>query len=110
MHAHARSLRPLLTLGALVLALFPAAPARGENTADLAPEIARLRARLADNAAREQHCMAGATQPDWTASLAIDLKMLQDRARQAASDGGSADARRSKELARKAEALEAQAA
>jgi hypothetical protein len=54
--------------------------------------------------------MAGATQPVWTASLATDLKMLQDRARQAASDGASADARRWKELARKADALEAQAA
>jgi len=101
-------LRPLLTL-AVVLALAPAAPARGENMADLAPEIARLRARLADNAAREQHCMAGATQPVWTASLATDLKDLRDRARQAATEGATADAQRWKELARKAEALETQA-
>ena len=102
-------LRPLLALGALGLALAPAAPARGENTADIAPEIARLRARLADNAAREQHCMAGATQPVWTASLATDLKDLRDRARQAATEGATADAQRWKELARKAEALETQA-
>src|SRR3984893_12158030 len=110
MHAHARSLRPLLTLGALVLALFPAAPARGENTADLAPEIARLRARLADNAAREQHCMAGATQPVWTASLATDLNDLRDRARHAATEGSAVDAQRWRGLARKAEPLEAEAA
>jgi hypothetical protein len=102
-------LRPLLALGALGLALAPAAPARGDNTADIAPEIARLRARLADNAAREQHCMAGATQPVWTASLATDLKDLRDRARQAATEGATADAQRWKELARKAEALETQA-
>ena len=104
------TLRPVLALGALALVLASPASARGDSAVDGAPEIARLRARLADNAAREQHCMAGATQPVWTASLAIDLKMLQDRARQAASDGASADARRWKELARKAEALEAQAA
>jgi hypothetical protein len=103
-------LRPLLTLGALVLALAPAASARGENTADVAPEIARLRARLADNAAREQHCMAGATQPVWTASLATDLKDLRDRARQTATEGSAADAQRWRDLARKAETLEAQAA
>jgi len=102
-------LRPLLALGALGLALAPAAPARGDNTADIAPEIARLRARLADNAAREQHCMAGATQPVWTASLATDLKDLRDRARQAATEGATADAQHWKELARKAEALETQA-
>ena len=102
-------LRPLLALGALGLALAPAAPARGDNTADIAPEIARLHARLADNAAREQHCMAGATQPVWTASLATDLKDLRDRARQAATEGATADAQRWKELARKAEALETQA-
>jgi hypothetical protein len=102
-------LRPLLALGALGLALAPAAPARGDNTADIAPEIARLRARLADNVAREQHCMAGATQPVWTASLATDLKDLRDRARQAATEGATADAQRWKELARKAEALETQA-
>jgi len=104
------TLRPVLALGTLALVLASAAPARGDSAVDVAPEIARLRARLADNAAREQHCMAGATQPVWTASLATDLKMLQDRARQAASDGATGDARRWKELARKAEALEAQAA
>ena len=102
-------LRPLLALGALVLALAPARPARGESMADVAAEIARLRARLADNAAREQHCMAGATQPVWTASLATDLKDLRDRAGQAAREGSTADALRWRELARKAEALETQA-
>ena len=53
--------------------------------------------------------MAGATQPVWTASLATDLKMLQDRARQAAADGSPAEAKRWNELARKAEALETRA-
>ena len=99
-------LRSLIALGALGLALGPVAPAHAE--ADVAAEIARLRARLGDNGAQEQHCMAGATQPVWTASLATDLKALQERARQAAADG--ADAQRWKELARKAEALEARAA
>jgi hypothetical protein len=103
------ALRPLLALGSLALALAPAAPARGESTADVAPEIARLRARLAENAAREQHCMAGATQPVWTASLATDLKDLRDRARRAATEGATAEAQRWRELARKAEALEARA-
>jgi len=103
-------LRPLLALGALGLALGPTAPARAQATADVTAEIARLRARLADNGAQEQHCTAGATQPIWTASLATDLKVLQERARQAAAEGTSADAQRWKELARKAEALEARAA
>lgn len=57
--------------------------------------------------AQEQHCLAGAAQPVWTASLASDLKALQARASQAAAAGTSADARRWRELARKAEALEA---
>jgi hypothetical protein len=101
-------LRSLIALGALGLALGSTAAAHAE--ADVTAEIARLRARLADNGAQEQHCMAGATQPVWTASLATDLKALQERARQAASDGASVDAQRWKELARKAEALEARAA
>lgn len=101
-------LRSLIALGALGLALGPAAPAHAE--ADVAAEIARLRARLGDNGAQEQHCMAGATQPVWTASLATDLKALQERARQAAADGAGADTQRWKELARKAEALETRAA
>lgn len=71
-------MRPIvdaLLLRALPLALsglcvWPAAvPARGEVTPDVAVEIARLRSRLADTAAREQHCLVGATQPVWTASL-----------------------------------------
>lgn len=103
-------LRPLLALGALGLALGPAAPARAQATADVTAEIARLRARLADNGAQEQHCMAGATQPVWTASLATDLTALQERARQAAAEGTSADAQHWKELARKAEVLQARAA
>lgn len=103
-------LRSLVVLGALGLALGQAAPARAEAAADVTAEIARLRTRLADNGAQEQHCMAGATQPVWTASLATDLKALQERARQAAAEGASADAQRWKELARKAETLEARAA
>ena len=99
-----------LVLGALVLALGPAGPARGQDLADLRAEIARLRGRLADNGAQEQQCLVGATQPVWTASLATDLRALQDRARQAAADGATADAQRWRELARKAEALEARAA
>ncbi len=92
------------------LCIWPAAPARGEATPDVAVEIAHLRARLADNAAQEQHCLAGATQPVWTASLAGDLRALQDRAKQAAANGDTAQAQRWRELARKAEALEARAA
>jgi hypothetical protein len=103
-------LRSLLALGAIGLALGPAAPAEAEASADVTAEIARLRARLADNGAQEQHCMAGATQPVWTASLATDLKTLQERARQAAAEGTAADAQRWTELARKAETLEARAA
>ena len=77
------------------------------QTLDLTAEIARLRSRLAANSAQEQQCLAGATQPVWTASLAGDLKALQARASQAAADGASAEAQRWRELARKAEALEA---
>ena len=73
---------------------------------DLTAEIARLRARLAANSAQEQHCLAGSTQPVWTAALATDLKALRARASQAAAEGASAEAQRWKELARKAEALE----
>lgn len=77
------------------------------QTLDLTAEIARLRARLAANSAQEQHCLAGSTQPVWTAALATDLKALRARANQAAAEGASAEAQRWKELARKAEALEA---
>jgi hypothetical protein len=106
-----RTLRPLLrvSLAAAAMLIGAAAPARGDGTDDVTAEITRLRMRLAANSAQEQHCMANATQPVWTASLAIDLKMLQDRARQAAANGSSAEAQRWKELARKAEALETQA-
>jgi hypothetical protein len=76
------------------------------QTLDLTAEIARLRGRLAANSAQEQHCLAGATQPVWTASLAMDLQALRARATQAA-EGASAEAQRWRELARKAEALEA---
>jgi hypothetical protein len=105
-------LHSLLALGAIGLALGPAAPARAQAQApaDVTAEIARLRARLADNGAQEQHCMAGATQPVWTASLATDLKTLQERARQGAAEGAVADTQRWTELARKAEVLEARAA
>jgi hypothetical protein len=77
------------------------------QTLDLTAEIARLRARLAANSAQEQHCLAGSTQPVWTAALATDLKALRARASQAAAEGASAEAQRWRELARKAEALEA---
>ena len=95
---------------ALVITLIwlAAAPAGAwGQTLDLTTEIARLRGRLAANSAQEQHCLAGATQPVWTASLASDLKVLQSRASQAAAEGSSAEAQRWRELARKAEALEA---
>ncbi len=110
-----RSIVGVLLLRALGLALsglciWPAAPARGDAVADVAVEIARLRSRLADNAAQEQHCLAGATQPVWTASLAGDLRALQDRAKQAAANGDTAQAQSWRELARKAEALETRAA
>lgn len=77
------------------------------QTLDLTAEIAGLRARLAANSAQEQHCLAGATQPVWTAALAIDLKALRARASQAAAEGARAEAQRWRELARKAEVLEA---
>ena len=77
------------------------------QTLDLTAEIARLRGRLAANSAQEQHCLASTTQPVWTASVATDLKALQARATQAAAEGSSAEAQRWRELARKAEALEA---
>lgn len=80
------------------------------ETVDVAAETAHLRSRLAANGAQEQHCLAGATQPVWTASLATDLKALQTRASQATAEGASAEAQRWRELARKAEALEARAA
>jgi hypothetical protein len=90
----------------IALAASPVGAARSQ-TLDLTAEIARLRGRLAANSAQEQHCLASATQPVWTASLATDLKALQARASQAAAEGTSAEAQRWRELARKAEALEA---
>lgn len=96
--------RPLLfTL--IALAAAPVCVAWSQPL-DLAAEIARLRARLAANSAQEQHCLASATQPVWTASLATDLKVLQARANQAAGEGAGAEAQRWRELARKAEVLE----
>jgi hypothetical protein len=74
--------------------LWPAAAARAETAPDVAVEIARLRARLAYDNARQHHCLAGATQPVWTASLATDLKALQDRANQAAAEGATAEVQR----------------
>jgi len=96
-------------LAVVLLATPPVGPAWGESV-DVAGEITRLRSGLAANAAQQQHCLAGATQPVWTASLAADLKALQARANQAAAGGASAEAQRWRELARKAEALEGQAA
>ena len=99
-------MRRSLFVTLLVLAAAPMGAAWSQ-TLDLTAEIARLRARLAANSAQEQHCLAGATQPVWTATLATDLKALQARASQAAAEGASAEAQRWRELARKAEALEA---
>ena len=100
-------MRRSLVLTLIALAASPVGAAWSQ-TLDLTTEIARLRARLAANSAQEQHCLAGATQPVWTASLATDLKALQARANQAATEGASAEAQqRWRELARKAEALEA---
>ncbi len=95
-----------LIITLIALAASPAGAAWSQ-TLDLTTEIARLRGRLAANSAQEQHCLAGAAQPVWTASLASDLKALQTRASQAAAEGASAEAQRWRELARKAEALEA---
>ena len=100
-------MRRSLFVTLLVLAASPMGAAWSQTTLDLTAEIARLRARLAANSAQEQHCLAGATQPVWTAALATDLKALQARASQAAAEGASAEAQRWRELARKAEALEA---
>jgi hypothetical protein len=99
-------MRRALLFTLIVLAASPVGAAWSQ-TLDLTAEIARLRARLAANSAQEQHCLAGATQPVWTASLASDLKALQAQASQAAAEGSSAEAQRWRELARKAEALEA---
>jgi hypothetical protein len=99
-------MRRSLFVTLLVLAAAPMGAAWSQ-TLDLTAEIASLRARLAANSAQEQHCLAGATQPVWTAALATDLKALQARASQAAAEGASAEAQRWRELARKAEALEA---
>jgi hypothetical protein len=99
-------MRRALFVTLIVLAASPVGAAWSQ-TLDLTAEIARLRARLAANSAQEQHCLAGATQPVWTAALATDLKALQARASQAAAEGASAEAQRWRELARKAEALEA---
>jgi hypothetical protein len=100
----------VLTLASVALALWPASPARSQAAPDVAVEIARLRSRLADNSAQEQRCLAGATQPVWTPALATDLKLLRDRANQAAADSSTAEAQRWRELARKAEILQARAA
>lgn len=99
-------MRRALCYAMIAVAASPVAAAWSQ-TLDLMAEIARLRGRLAANSAQEQHCLAGATQPVWTAALALDLKTLQARASQAAAEGASAEAQRWRELARKAEALEA---
>jgi len=104
----ARLHRLVATVVALVL--WSAGSAQAETPTDVTAEIARLRSRMADNSAQEQHCLAGATQPVWTASVTSDLKALRERADRAAAEGSTEEARRWKELARKAAALEAQAA
>jgi hypothetical protein len=99
-------MRRALFVTLIVLAVSPVGAAWSQ-TLDLTAEIARLRAGLAANSTQEQHCLAGSTQPVWTAALATDLRALQARASQAAAEGASAEAQRWRELARKAEALEA---
>jgi len=99
-------MRRALFVTLIVLAVSPVGAAWSQ-TLDLTAEIARLRAGLAANSAQERHCLAGATQPVWTAALATDLRALHARASQAAAEGASAEAQRWRELARKAEALEA---
>jgi hypothetical protein len=99
-------MRRAFVVALIALATSPAGAAWGQ-TLDLTAEIARLRARLAANSAQEQQCLAGSTQPVWTASLATDLQALQARASQAAAEGTSAEAQRWRELARKAAVLEA---
>jgi hypothetical protein len=111
-------MRPLVQTGILrvlaatvaALTLWPAASARGETFTDVAVEVARLRARVADISAHEQRCLAGATQPVWTAAVTSDLKALRERADRAAAEGSAREARQWKELAQKAAALEANAA
>lgn len=101
-----RTMRHALLVTLIALVASPVSAAWSQPL-DLAAEIARLRARLAADSAQEQHCLAGATQPVWTAALATDLQALRARANQAAAEGAGADAQRWRELARKAEALEA---
>jgi hypothetical protein len=97
--------RRALTLTLLGLTLWPGTIGHAETAPQIAEEIARLRGRLAESGAQQRQCLAGATQPMWTASLATDLKALQDRAAQAAAEGTTTEAQRWKELARKAELL-----
>src|SRR5712692_4718840 len=99
-------MRRSLLFTLIALAASPAG-AVWSQTLDLTAEIARLRGRLAANSAQEQHCLAGATQPVWTAALATDLKALRARANQAAAEGASAEAQRWRVLFRSAETLEA---
>lgn len=84
-------MRRSLLFTLIALAAAPVA-AVWSQTLDLTAEIARLRGRLAANSAQEQHCLAGATQPVWTAALATDLKALRARANQATAEGASAEA------------------
>src|SRR4029453_13096058 len=100
----------LHAFAASLLVLSSTGPARAQTPPDVAVEIARLRGRLADTGAQQHECLARATQPVWTAAVATDIKALQDRANQAASDGTTAETRRWKELAKKAELLQAQLA
>src|SRR5258706_1552564 len=99
-------MRRSLILTLIALAAVPVGAVWGQ-TLDLTAEIARLRGRLATNSAQEQQCLAGATQPVWTASLTTDLQALQTRASQAATEGATAEAQRWRELARKAAVFEA---
>ncbi len=99
---------------AVLLALAAPTAAFADTDRELAPEIARLRARLAAGAAQEQQCLAGATQKVWGGATARDLQQLKDRARQmqeraqrGSGAGGDTEAWRA--LQQRVEQLEAQA-
>ncbi len=99
---------------AVLLALAAPTAAFADTHRDLAPEIARLRARLAAGAAQEHQCLAGATQKVWGGATTKDLQQLKDRARQMqerAQRGGGAggDTEAWRALQQRVEQLEAQA-
>src|SRR4026209_1450246 len=96
-----RAARLLALQGLPLSLLWATGPVHAEPAPDVAVEIARLRGRLADSGAQQHQCLAGATQPVWTAALATDIKALQDRANRAAAEGTPADGRRAAGRARR---------